>query len=356
MGGVLSQPVELIRVQRRGSRAFKCAVAEMQGWRVSHEDAHAMHCNGSSANFWVLDGHGGDGAANFGAIALVQEIGQAMNGSSLPADDQIEHGFEVVDGKFASCVEENPQLQSGSTVVGALAVRHQDGTYSVKVLNCGDSRGLVLRRPSDDDGDAPPVLMESLDHKPDVPSERARIEAAGGFVCGDRVARVDGALAVSRGLGDFEFKDARLPVREQKVSCIPDVYELHDLEPGTILVLGCDGLWDVMSGNQVAQLVRTRLLEEPEADLGDLAAELVRTSLESQSGDNVTAMIVQLGDGSGWEDEPDEMKEFEKLKHSNALNDEVRQKYVDFLRRTDFPLQPTIHADTSRWILSKERP
>ena len=37
MGCALSAPVELIRVQRQGTEHFRCAVAEMQGWRVGHE-------------------------------------------------------------------------------------------------------------------------------------------------------------------------------------------------------------------------------------------------------------------------------------------------------------------------------
>jgi protein phosphatase PTC2/3 len=44
----------------------------------------------------------------------------------------------------------------------------------------------------------------SEDHKPDNGIEAARIRQAGHFVMG---GRVDGNLAVSRGLGDFGYKD-----------------------------------------------------------------------------------------------------------------------------------------------------
>jgi protein phosphatase 2C family protein 2/3 len=56
----------------------------------------------------------------------------------------------------------------------------------------------------------------SFDHKPMLPIERARIDAAGGFV---QWNRVNGDLAVSRALGDFSFKDRPdLPPESQKVS------------------------------------------------------------------------------------------------------------------------------------------
>ena len=49
---------------------------------------------------------------------------------------------------------------------------------------------------------APVLAALSEDHKPSLPAERARIEAAGGTMASDRV---DGRLATSRAFGDFEF-------------------------------------------------------------------------------------------------------------------------------------------------------
>ncbi len=45
------------------------------------------------------------------------------------------------------------------------------------------------------------VGYETQDHKPTDDAERRRIQAAGGYVLN---GRIDGGLAVSRALGDFE--------------------------------------------------------------------------------------------------------------------------------------------------------
>ncbi len=58
------------------------------------------------------------------------------------------------------------------------------------------------------------VVMSTKDHKPYNCEEKDRIEAAGGHVF---MKRVDGDLAVSRALGDFQYKDEHLPAAKCKV-------------------------------------------------------------------------------------------------------------------------------------------
>ena len=62
-------------------------------------------------------------------------------------------------------------------------------------------------------------MPRNQDHKPSNPPERERIQNAGGSVM---IQRVNGSLAVSRALGDFEYKnvDGKGPT-EQLVSPEP---------------------------------------------------------------------------------------------------------------------------------------
>ena len=66
---------------------------------------------------------------------------------------------------------------------------------------------------------------------------------AGGVVL---YGRVDGDLAVSRGFGDFTYKQHKdLPPEKQRVSCEPEVLVRERSEKDEVLVLACDGIWDV---------------------------------------------------------------------------------------------------------------
>ena len=81
-----------------------------------------------------------------------------------------------------------------------------------------------------------------------------RIRRAGGFVVGQRV---QGVLALTRSFGDFTFKqNPGLPPESQIITALPDVREFKvDNNRLDFVVLGSDGIWDVMSNQQVVDLV-----------------------------------------------------------------------------------------------------
>ena len=62
-------------------------------------------------------------------------------------------------------------------------------------INCGDSRGMLTSSGN--------VKFATKDHKPTNDEERDRIVRAGGLVM---TQRINGSLAVSRALGDFDYK------------------------------------------------------------------------------------------------------------------------------------------------------
>ena len=85
----------------------------------------------------------------------------------------------------------------------------------------------------------------SIDHKPNLPEEKARIEKAGGFVEDNRV---DGGLNLARSLGDLKYKkDPKAQIDEQKVSCVPEI-KTHPIDDSCkFLIIACDGIWDCLT-------------------------------------------------------------------------------------------------------------
>jgi protein phosphatase PTC2/3 len=99
----------------------------------------------------------------------------------------------------------------------------------------------------------------SYDHKPNNELEAKRIVAAGGWV---EFNRVNGNLALSRALGDFVFKknDGKR-AEEQIVTAYPDV-DVKDLTSDhEFILLACDGIWDVLSNEEVLEFVRSRIAQ-----------------------------------------------------------------------------------------------
>ncbi|CAM9402723.1 unnamed protein product [Ectocarpus sp. 8 AP-2014] len=87
------------------------------------------------------------------------------------------------------------------------------------------------------------------DHTPYSAGERARVEANGGSVEHRGVLRVNGELAVTRTLGNRRLS------RDGVLSSEPDVVGGGGKNTA-FLVLASDGLWDVVSSQEVVDMVK----------------------------------------------------------------------------------------------------
>lgn len=129
----------------------------------------------------------------------------------------------------------------------------------------------------------------SHDHKPYNDDERNRILDAGGVVV---MKRVNGDLAVARALGDFGFKlRTDLPPDKQQVTCAPDVtIQPRNLEVDQFLILACDGIWDVMTNEEIAEFISTEL--QYEEDINEVTSNVIDYCLEKGSRDNMSVILV----------------------------------------------------------------
>jgi serine/threonine protein phosphatase PrpC len=337
---------------------IRWAVSSMQGWRVDMEDAHVVvelrEVEGEAGEllkldqthyfFAIFDGHGGKYAARYASNNLfsvlakrpefIQYARLASQGEKneqrclgkekellqraledafveldlrmlqkmveenlfdLPAETSLSNKHDSGDDWDISLID--PELESiyppfhpasGTTVTAAFVT-----PTMIVCANVGDSRTIL---------DGCPL---STDHKPSLPLECDRILSACGTVT---FGRVDGQLAVSRALGDFEFKgytqehllsEARkMDLEAQrnfaqslKVTPFPDVlFHFRNPEVDKCLVLACDGIWDVMS-NLVCNKFVKDLCGRGEQDAGRIAEEILDACLEHGSRDNMTILI-----------------------------------------------------------------
>jgi protein phosphatase 1G len=180
---------------------------------------------------------------------------------------------------------------------GCTAVTVLLTTTEILIANAGDSRAVLCRNGA--------TVALSEDHKPNDPRESERIIRAGGTVeesqGGARTHyRVNGNLNLSRAIGDLEYKkNADLTPSEQMITSTPDIVRINRTPQDEFIVLGCDGVWDVLSNEDCVQFVRTRL--EEGKSLRDICEEIADECLSPDpkatqgiGADNITCIIVDL--------------------------------------------------------------
>jgi len=273
------------------------------------EDAHAMILSldegeeqPNNSFFAVYDGHGGDTAAKFAGDNVHKKLVSEEAYREKRYEDALKRAFldtdralfdkdrkpsektEILD-KVEVEVEDSFLFSCpGSTMVAALVT----GDGKIYVANAGDSRSVISVK-----GKVKPL---SIDHKPLKESEKARILGAGGYISN---GRVNGKLALTRGLGDFEFKNNKsLSVEKQIITADPDV-TVHDItKEEEFFVIACDGIWDCLSSQQVVDFVRLKVSEGEElAEICEMMCDhcLAPDANGNNVGcDNMTVVIVAI--------------------------------------------------------------
>ena len=314
-----SSAVEIWRKPASQRIVVNADTALSQGGRSSMEDRLATGwLGGASENFLacVMDGHNGDAMSNLLRDAVAEFLREYSEDENVPETilrDLMERVLEI-----AGAHELEIDPLTGSTLCCALV--SSDGVW---VANIGDSR-LIITEPLaserewkpelgarvitpagvsgkikqfrnnialvEPDGGSgrltaarsvrpagPPLkaVQITVDHKPDNLVEKEFIEANGGSVTlTGSTARVDGILAISRSVGVRALRPA---VRNE-----PDFfsYSFNEL-PFRKLVLATDGVWDVLSVQEVAEL--------------GTAQSIVDQAIAGGARDNIAVVVLEIG-------------------------------------------------------------
>ena len=305
MGPYLSAPITDKESTEGSSGRIRYGATHMQGWRNTMEDAHVtnMALPGGGMCFAVFDGHGGKEVAIFAQRHFVEELVKNPKYQAGAVDAALKETYLAIDSLLRTsegCKEvyriqrdlpssapvDLRAARDGVGAAGCTAVVAVLQSGRLFVANAGDSRAVLAR--------AGRAVDMSVDHKPDLPEESARIRAAGSSII---EGRVNGNINLSRSLGDLEYKNVpNLTAERQAVTAFPDVRTMNLTPDDHFLVMCCDGIWDILSSQECVEFIYAR---KEGKSLKAIAEELctrclARSTTESEGKgcDNMTVVIV----------------------------------------------------------------
>ncbi|XP_062090895.1 probable protein phosphatase 2C 6 [Humulus lupulus] len=242
--------------------------------------------------FGVYDGHGGSQVAKFCAERLHEVIAEEWARDTIEYNEwqrKWETAFSIgLERADNDLLTENvaPEMVGSTAVVAVLS------GCQIITSNCGDSRAVLCRGTQ--------TIPLTVDQKPDRADELMRIEREGGKVINWNGARVFGVLAMSRAIGDRYLRPWIIPV--------PEIQFMTRTEEDECLILASDGLWDVMTNDEVGEVARhllrrrRRLMMSSSSSSSEdqispaqfVADNLTEIACGRNSSDNISIIVVDL--------------------------------------------------------------
>jgi len=299
-------------------KAYDVSIRALKGGRLSMEDEYFVANGGRFVA--VFDGHGGGGVSQYLREKLYEVFGRHLRESEDGCVDDVSllsqgaskdrlaaatsaracsitsrvaamrAAFDEVERDV--CRNDDLQYQ-GSTAVAV--VLHEDpdgGSRTLVSANVGDSRAILSRRGR--------AVDLTRDHKPNDEKEKSRILAMGETIEWDHYCKVHRVrnLSLSRAIGDRFAKPA--------VSSEVEIKRFPVAEDGDeFILLASDGLWDVMSSQEVVSFVNKKLGKPKDCDDSErirysrrknMSRLVANEAIRRGTGDNVCVVIVWLQD------------------------------------------------------------
>ena len=250
--------------------------------------------------FAVYDGHGGKGCS----IYLKENLHNNIKEFSKQG---IKEAIEITEEKFKveQALNEKGEISDSSGSCGIMAMIQNN---KIIIANVGDSRLVLFKNGK--------VFFATEDHKPNTETEKKRIKNAGGEIYqtftyfplrqnGREIEApwrvLPGRLSVSRTFGDVEAKDPKFGGIGGVVMALPDITEFDLDDEFNFMVIGCDGIFDVLSNEEILECVKIVLNEKKVEEInednihdlcGDFAGMIVKGAIAKDSSDNVSCIVV----------------------------------------------------------------
>lgn len=231
--------------------------------------------------FAIFDGHGGKNVAEFCRKRSHEIYFEVLQTEPTATQEQ---RWQITYQRLDEEIKERlsgPDIDcEGATSTTIHLKMLQPGKYQVSLANVGDSRAVLVNETSIND------LTEA--HRPSTESELRRVQAAGGKVTGDRHKRLNGRLAVTRALGDHLVKST-----SKGLISIPYVHDtlVLDKTSNSAIIMASDGLWDVVSDQEVASILRSK---DKYPDAQACAEKLASLAVTNKSTDNIAVVVIRI--------------------------------------------------------------
>ena len=315
--------------------------------------------------FAIFDGHAGNKCAEYLRENLLRLIcSNKFFPENIP--EAIKYAFEKADEYFLNNYAIiNGQLKDNSGTCGLILLIVNNDVY---IGNVGDSRCIGSFNKGKIHRDI------TRDHKPNTPYEKERIMSNGGqiyqtktnikieenFILRTKILlgpyRVfPGRLSVSRTIGDIEAKSETFGGNPNVIIWEPDIF-IYDLNKNDIdfFIMGCDGIFDQMSNQEVMECAWMILNNEPNNNkenesennneesfeynfenvnihekCGLIVDFIIKSSMVRKSFDNVTCLMIAFNDFIPKEKDEKKLNSIsteEYLKNIYRLNNSVNNQ------------------------------
>lgn len=178
------------------------------------------------------------------------------------------------------------KIPKNSRQTGSTALIIIKTNKSINVFNTGDCRAVLCNKNN-------VGIPLTKDHKPMAYDEYRRITNLGGKIVKDGQDYRIKDLSVSRAYGDL----AATPY----VTHIPEIFNYDLCKTDKFIVMGCDGLWDVLSNQDVCDFVLSELgkrkfISQQNNTHSDknIAYLLAQYAIKKGSYDNVSVILIIL--------------------------------------------------------------
>lgn len=235
-------------------------------YRETMEDFHSI--DPTLGMFAIFDGHGGRKPAVYCKDNFAKVLSKSLGATLGNVEKSLSYTFTKIDTELNTKLKE--EEETGTTVT-LVYITNTEEKRIIYCANVGDSKCYLLTNNGT-------VSKLTTEHTCADQKEVERIKKLGGYVFNDRVF---GSLVVTRSIGDKEMK-------KYGVIAEPTITKRELNDEDTYVVLGSDGVWDVIGEDNLKVFAKEDMKAET------FCKRLVNTALKEGTRDNISCIVIKL--------------------------------------------------------------